>query len=643
LTPHQPRRLQTCLCVALLAAALASTRVTAADQGRSGDSVYDLVSESIFLLQLTDADGDDVGTASGFLVDSNLLITNAHVARVGSIFLQVGTIQLPCVLERTDEANDLALCRIQAKATAQPLKFAEREPKRGAAIYAIGNPRGLEKTISQGLFNGHRTVDGREVTQVSAPISPGSSGGPILDSNAEVIGVAVSFLADGQNLTFAVPLNAVKRFIHNEPGAMDVRALIVTATSLLGQLHQMKFSKDPASGWAGTSSRITELLIEAIAGSSDVDVLEEIYDAAGPTRQDIALAAARKALKLSASPSSAAYSRLARALYGSTSTTGKSPTLDEAEEAAEAAIERARPVALDDFELLGDIQAQAEKHALAYSSYLRAAVLAKDGDSGVGPLYFALFETSAALGRNSEAEKWFGRAKATGLDALQWRSFAVFLESQDRASDAGTANMEASRLLPGNYSYVCSAGTDYYLGNNIDLALAACRQCIELAAAKKGAEGEIGRAHRMIGDLLNRRGVRDEAASHAKEALAIDPGDAWAYHNLSEALQGLHRFTEAVAAAKSAIRVSDGKYPGMHSQLGSVLFDLKEWPEAGEAYRKAAELDPVSAAAAFNVANSFYNQQQSESALKWYRATLERDANFSDSETVVRRIRELSK
>jgi tetratricopeptide (TPR) repeat protein len=631
------------LLVALIAAAFPSKPVAAADQGRSGENVYDLVSDSVFLLQLTDAEGDDVGTASGFLVDAELLLTNAHVARAGSINVQVGAIRIPCVLERTDDANDLALCRIQAKATAAPLIFAEREPKRGAAVFAVGNPRGLEKTISQGLFNGHRTVDGREVTQISAPISPGSSGGPILDSNAEVIAVAVSFLADGQNLTFAVPLSAVKRFIHNEPSAVDVRTLIVTANNLLGQLRQMKYSKDPASGWAGTSSRINQLLTEAIAGASDEQMLAEIYDAAGLSRQDIAVAAARKAIKLSTSPSSDSYSRLARALYYSTSTTGSSPALDEAEDAAFSVIERARPPTLDDFELLGKIQAQAGKHALAQASYLRAAALVKDGDVKGGDVFFALFETSAALGQSSEAEKWFARAKPAGLDAFQWRSFAAFLEEQDRRSDAAAANMEASRLVPSDHFYVCSAGTDYYLGNNVDQALAACRRCIELAAAKKGAEGDIGRAHRMIGDLLNRRGVRDEAASHAKEALAIDPNDAWAYHNLSEALQGQRRFTEAAAAEKSAIRASDGKYSEMHFQLGSVLFDLKEWPDAAEAYRKAAELDPKSAVAAFNVANSFYNQPQSESALTWYRDVLKRDPEFSDKETVLRRIRELSK
>ena len=203
--------------------------------------------------------------------------------------------------------------------------------------------------------------------------------------------------------------------------------------------------------------------------------------------------------------------------------------------------------------------------------------------------------------------------------------------------------MEASRLVPGDYFYVCSAGTDYYLGNNVDQALSACRRCIELAAAKKGAEADIGRAHRMIGDLLNRRGVRDEAASHAKEALAIDPTTRGPITTCLEALQGQHRFTEAVAAEKNAIRASDGKYSEMHFQLGSVLFDLKEWPEAAEAYRKAAELDPKSAAAAFNVANSFYNEQQSESALTWYREVLKREPVFSDKETVLRRIRELSK
>jgi tetratricopeptide (TPR) repeat protein len=630
------------LLVALIVAALPATRV-AAQQGRSGEDVYDLVSDSVFLLQLTDAEGDDVGTASGFLVDAELLLTNAHVARAGSINLQVGAIRIPCALERTDDANDLALCRIQAKATAAPLILAEREPKRGAAVFAIGNPRGLEKTISQGLFNGHRTVDGREVAQISAPISPGSSGGPILDSNAEVIAVAVSFLADGQNLTFAVPLSIVKRFIHNEPTTMDVRTLITTANNLLGQLRQMKFSKDPASGWAGTSSRINQLLTDAIAGASDEQVLAEIYDAAGLSRQDIAVAAARKAIKLSPSPSSEAYSRLARALYYSTPATGSSPALAEAEEAALSVIERARPATLEDFELLGKIQAQAGKHALAHASYLRAAALVKDGDLKAADVFFGLFEMSAALGHSSEAETWFTRAKPTGLDAFQWRSFAAFLEEQDRRSEAAAANMEAARLVPGDYFYVCSAGTDYYLGNDIDQALAACRRCIELAAAKKGAEGDIGRAHRMIGDLLNRRGVRDEAASHAKEALAIDPNDAWAYHNLSEALQGQHRFTEAVAAEKSAIRTSDGKYSEMHLQLGSVLFDLKAWPEAAEAYRKAAELDPKSAVAAFNVANSYYNDQQSEPALGWYRDVLKRDPEFSDKETVLRRIRDLSK
>ncbi len=629
--------------MALIAAALPSTRVAAADQGRSGENVYDLVSDSVFLLQLTDADGEDVGTASGFLVDADLLLTNAHVARAGSINVQVGAIRVPCALERTDDANDLALCRIQAKATAAPLILAEREPKRGAAVFAVGNPRGLEKTISEGLFNGHRTVDGREVTQISAPISPGSSGGPILDSNAEVIAVAVSFLADGQNLTFAVPLSVVKRFIHNEPSEMDVRTLIVTANNLLGQLRQMKYSKDPASGWAGTSSRINQLLTDAIAGASDEQMLAEIYDAAGLSRQDIAVAAARKAIKLSASPSSDAYSRLARALYYSTTTTGRSPALDEAEDAALSVIERARPPKLDDFGLLGKIQAQAGKPALAQASYLRAAALVKEGDVKGGDVFFALFETSATLGQNSEAEKWFARAKPAGLDAFQWRAFAAFLEEQDRRSDAAAANMEASRLVPSDHFYVCSAATDYYLGNNIDQALAACRRCIELAATKKGTEAEIGRAHRMIGDLLNRRGVRDQAASHAKEALAIDPNDAWAYHNLSEALQGQRRFTEALAAEKSAIRASDGKYSEMHFQLGSVLFDLKEWPDAAEAYRKAAELDPKSAVAAFNVANSFYNQPQSEPALTWYRDALKRDPEFSEKETVLRRIRELSK
>jgi S1-C subfamily serine protease len=91
--------------------------------------------------------------------------------------------------------------------------LADEEPKAGSAVFALGNPKGLERTISQGLFTGHREIQGRRLVQISAPISPGSSGGPILNSEGKLIAVAVGSFSAGQNLNFAVPLAIVRTFL----------------------------------------------------------------------------------------------------------------------------------------------------------------------------------------------------------------------------------------------------------------------------------------------------------------------------------------------------------------------------------------------------------------------------------------------
>jgi hypothetical protein len=77
----------------------------------------------------------------------------------------------------------------------------------GEAIYAIGNPEGLEGTFSQGIISSIRKVGADKLLQITAPISPGSSGGPVLNIKGEVIGVSVATSAKGQNLNFAIPSN----------------------------------------------------------------------------------------------------------------------------------------------------------------------------------------------------------------------------------------------------------------------------------------------------------------------------------------------------------------------------------------------------------------------------------------------------
>jgi len=101
--------------------------------------------------------------------------------------------------------------------TGKPLPLYEDEqPDIGEKIYAIGNPSGLSGTISEGIVSGIRTLEQKKLIQITAPISPGSSGGPVINNFSQVIGVAVGTLTSGQNLNFAIPASYVKKLLNNE-------------------------------------------------------------------------------------------------------------------------------------------------------------------------------------------------------------------------------------------------------------------------------------------------------------------------------------------------------------------------------------------------------------------------------------------
>ncbi|MFZ2330573.1 MAG: S1C family serine protease, partial [Atribacterota bacterium] len=84
----------------------------------------------------------------------------------------------------------------------------------GETVYVAGNPQGLEGTFSHGIVSGIRLVGNDKLLQITAPISPGSSGGPVLNNRGEVIGISFASFSDGQNLNFAIPSNYLKPLIN---------------------------------------------------------------------------------------------------------------------------------------------------------------------------------------------------------------------------------------------------------------------------------------------------------------------------------------------------------------------------------------------------------------------------------------------
>jgi serine protease Do len=151
---------------------------------------------------------------SGFVVDKGLVVTNRHVIECGDegyVTLVGQDTKHRITAKYLDSAHDLALLKAEGlNAPALPLSDAQNLSV-GDKVYAAGNPKGLEGTFSDGIISSLRYSAGR--IQFTAAISPGSSGGPVVDEYGRVIGVTVSYLEGGQNLNFAVPTVFLKTFI----------------------------------------------------------------------------------------------------------------------------------------------------------------------------------------------------------------------------------------------------------------------------------------------------------------------------------------------------------------------------------------------------------------------------------------------
>src|SRR5262249_5861073 len=137
---------------------------------------------SVVLLTVEDRLGQVRSRGSGFFVGQDLIATNLHVVAGGSrvrakIVGQTNDYEISGVVG-LDEAADLCVLKIAGVEAAQLPLGDDGQIGVGDTVYAVGNPRGLEGTFSQGIISGFRREASGRLIQITAPISPGSSGGP---------------------------------------------------------------------------------------------------------------------------------------------------------------------------------------------------------------------------------------------------------------------------------------------------------------------------------------------------------------------------------------------------------------------------------------------------------------------------------
>ena len=251
-------------CLLLAAVFRFSTHGQTTDQ--TAKELYRESEQSVFLIYVNDSGGQPLAFGSGFLVAPRRIVTNEHVINGGTPVLAVGPVRLPLKVLRVDHVNDLALLEVDTPLTSAPLKIQNGQVAPGEAIFALGNPEGLEKTISQGIISGIRDRNARELLQITSPISHGSSGGPILNSRGEVVGVAVGMLVDGQNLNFAVPAKFITALLTESTRTTirpaDVASMFSELEATLARHKAEKYSSNDDSAYQQQLEQSKALLEE---------------------------------------------------------------------------------------------------------------------------------------------------------------------------------------------------------------------------------------------------------------------------------------------------------------------------------------------------------------------------------------------
>lgn len=150
---------------------------------------------------------------SGFFVSNRGdILTNYHVIEGGHWIIASPYKGDPfyVLVKDTDKSRDMALLVMSEPMATPFLPIKDSLPRQGEAVMAVGNPKGLDRTVSNGIVSAFRDDD--TLVQFTAPISPGSSGGALIDSDGNVIGMPTGVLGDGQNLNFAIASPVLNRF-----------------------------------------------------------------------------------------------------------------------------------------------------------------------------------------------------------------------------------------------------------------------------------------------------------------------------------------------------------------------------------------------------------------------------------------------
>ncbi len=174
-------------------------------------------SSGVVSIKTKDKEGKEIGDGAGFVISKNgIIATNFHVLESAyQAEVKIGEdVYKEVYLIKGVPRLDMAIIKIEAKdLSVLPIGDSDGLVN-GQYVIVLGNPWGFERSVSSGIVSAIRSKGDFKVIQMTAPVSPGSSGGPVINEYGEVIGITtLSALFMAQNLNFAIPINYLHKII----------------------------------------------------------------------------------------------------------------------------------------------------------------------------------------------------------------------------------------------------------------------------------------------------------------------------------------------------------------------------------------------------------------------------------------------
>ena len=182
-----------------------------------------------------DKSGNALSQGSGFIVSSSgEIATNYHVIEnatsIEVTFPEKQTVYMASQISKKSEQFDLAIIKITGDFNPIPLSPKD-DFQIGKEIYSIGSPQGLSGTTSSGIISSRREDEGKNYLQITTPVSAGSSGGPVINTDGEVIAIVAGQSPLGQNLNFAIPVSYLKDLMEQQNQIEILDKKLITITS----------------------------------------------------------------------------------------------------------------------------------------------------------------------------------------------------------------------------------------------------------------------------------------------------------------------------------------------------------------------------------------------------------------------------